>query len=249
MKRRLSSHRFRRRAVWTVAVVASLGGVAAAAVLIGNTGTSQQTAVRNAPAWVYHEPKLHRLSERERLELLATSTKFVQTAVARRDLDRAWAMLGPDLRAGMTRKEWDTGNNTVVPFPAVGIATWDVLYSYEDDVAFDLSLVSEPGHDLVGKTFTIELRRDARRNRWLVASWVPKGLAGAGQSIAAASAPPPSSPRAHLSTKWLLLPLAILALIVVTPIVVVARSLLVGRRAARRYAQELASYRSTSSPS
>jgi hypothetical protein len=246
MARRLSSHRFRRRLAWATGLTVVLGAVVAGAIRIGNTGKSTETPLTNKPVWIYHEPRLHHLSQRERLELLATSSHFVRTAVARKHLDEAWDLLGPEMQAGQTRKSWDSGTNNVVPFPVAGIAEWSLLYSYEGDVAFDLALVSEPGHDVVGKSFTIELKRYPQRaNRWLVAAWVPKGITTARQSKAAAAEPPPPPPRAPLSSKWLLVPVSILALILLTPIAVVLRSLVQNRRAAKRYA----SYTSSSSPS
>jgi hypothetical protein len=251
MSARLASPRFRRRAAWTGALLVITGVVVVGSILIGNTGKSHETPFSSARAWVYHEPKLHRLSTHERLELLMTSSRFVRTAVARTRLHEAWNLLGPEMQAGQTHKSWDTGTNNVVPFPVAGIAAWHVLYSYENDVALDLALVAKPGGDLVGKTFTIELKRyPSRGNRWLVAAWVPKGVSSVGQSRAAAAAaadvPPP---RAPLSATWLLVPAAVLALIALTPIAIAIRSLVVGRRAARRYARELAGYRSSSSPS
>ena len=246
MGRRLSSYRFRRRLAWTSGITVVLAGAVAGAVWIGNTGKSRETPLTDKPVWVYREPRLHRLSQRERLELLATSTHFVRTAVARRHLDEAWNLLGPEMRAGQTRKSWNSGTNNVVPFPVAGIATWDVAYSYEGDVAFDLALVSKPGHDIVGKSFMIELKRYPERgNRWLVAAWVPRGITTARQSKAIAAEPPPPPPRAPLSSTWLLVPVSILALIVLTPLAVVLRSLVQNRRAAKRYA----SYTSSSSPS
>src|SRR3954454_23846989 len=176
MRGRLRSHRFRRRLAWTSVVLGVLGAVVAASVVIGNTGESTETPLTDKPAWVYREPKLHALSVRERLKLLATSSQFVHTAVARRRLDAAWELLGPEMRAGQTRSSWNTGTNNVVPFPVSNIIAWHVAYSYDDDVAFDLALRSKGG-DLVGKTFTIELKRYPQRgNRWLVAAWVPKGV-------------------------------------------------------------------------
>jgi hypothetical protein len=246
--RRLSSYRFRRRLAWTGGLTAVLAAIVGGSILIGNTGKSTETPFSAKPVRVYHEPRLHHLSQRERLELLATSSQFVRTAVARRRLDEAWTLLGPEMQAGQTRKSWNSGTNNVVPFPVVGIAAWNVLYSYDDDVAFDLALVAKPGHDLVGKTFTIELKRYPERgNRWLVAAWVPRGVTTAGQSKSAAAERPPPAPRAPLSAKWLIVPVAVLALILLTPLAVIVRSLVQSRRAAKRYARDL--YRSTSSPS
>jgi hypothetical protein len=250
MRRRLSSYRFRRRLAWTTALAAVLAVIVFASIRIGNTGKSTETPFTGKAVWIYHEPRLHQLSRRERLDLLATSFHFVRTAVARRHLDEAWVLLGPEMQAGQTRKSWNTGTNNVVPFPVADIVAWNVLYSYAGDVAFNLALVSKPGNDIVGKTFTIELKRYPRRgNRWLVARWVPAGITTAGQSRAAAAQAPAPPPGAALSAKWLILPVAILALIVLTPLAVALRSLVQSRRAAKRYAEELSRYRSTSSPS
>jgi hypothetical protein len=245
MRRRLASPRFRRRLAWSAALLGLAAALAVGAVVVGNTGHSTATPFSEGNAWVYREPRLKRLTPQERAALLATSAHFVRTAVARRHRDEAWDLLGPEMRAGQTRRSWNSGANNVVPFPVAGIAAWDVLYSYDDDVAFDLALVSEPGHDIVGKTFTIELKRYPRaHDRWLVASWVPRGISGATNSKAAASAAPPPTTTAALSPKWLMLPLSILALIVLTPIVLAIRTLVVSRRATKRYQRELAAHRS-----
>src|SRR4051812_15346602 len=209
MRRRLSSRRFRRRmtliAVLGVAVAAVVGG----SILIGNTGKSTATPLTDQKATVYQEPRLHALTPAERSAVFDASWHFVSTAVARRHLDEAWTLLGPEMRAGQTRKSWNTGFNNVVPFPVAGLATWNVLYSYRNDVALDLALIAKPGGDIVGKSFTIELKRyPASGNRWLVASWVPKGISGVGQSRSAATAPGPPPVQARLSAVWLVVPLS-----------------------------------------
>jgi hypothetical protein len=224
--------------------------IVGSAIWIGNTGKSVETPRSRQAAWIYKEPATHLLTKGERLELLATSSRFVRTAVARRDLDAAWTLLGPEMRAGQTRSSWRSGTNNVVPFPVAGISAWNLLYSYDDDVALDLALVAKPGGDIVGKTFTIELKRyPESRGRWLVAAWVPKGITGAGQSRSAAAAPPPPPTRARLSAAWLAVPLAVLCVVVVIPLGFAVRSWHRHRRAAKQYAGELSSYRSTSNPS
>jgi hypothetical protein len=52
-----------------------------------------------------------------------------------------------------------------------------------------------------------------------------------------------------VSERWLVLPLSILALALLVPLAIGVRTHLAHRRAARRYAQELAGYRSVSKPS
>jgi hypothetical protein len=244
MAGRLSSHRFRRRVLWTLVA----GGMTAAvigAIKVGNTGRSSATPIDHTkPAWVYHPPPHLYLTKADRLELFDTATKFVVTAVARKHLDSAWDMLGPEMKAGQTRKTWDTGFNNVIPFPADGIQSWAINYSYEDDVALDLSLFHRgKGSNWSGKTFTIELKKDVShaKGRWLVVSWVPKGIGGGGtlSPNRPSAGPPPPGPKAQVSGKWLLFPLLFLGMLAIVLGAWGVASVVKGRRASRRYAQSL----------
>jgi hypothetical protein len=249
MRGRLHSVKFRRRLYWTVGILCVLGAILVPAVLIGNTGHSTATKIIDKPAQVYHAPPGMRLTPADRQELFATASRFVQTAVARKHLDSAWDMLGPEMKAGQTRKSWDSGFNNVVPFQAVGIANWGILYAYRNDVALDVSVVGSKKSDWAGKTFTIEFKRyGPHPKNWLVAAWVPKGVGGAGQIRSVAAQPPPPPVKAVLSAKWLLAPLAIVGVLVFSlggwGIVALIRQ----RRAAKRYRQALG-YSSSSNPS
>jgi hypothetical protein len=249
MAGRLSSPRFRRRLFWTVGSLAVLGGVAIGGVMVGNTGRSNATPLIDKPAWVYREPARMQLTSSDRRELFEIASQFIRTAVARKHLDTAWNMLGPEMKAGQTRKSWDTGNNNVIPFPAVGIANWSILYAYRNDVAIDLGVIGDPHSDWAGKTFTIELKRyDSQPRNWLVASWVPKGIGGAGQIKSVAAVPPPPPDVAAVSSRWLLAPLGILAALVFGLGGWGIMSLIRQRRAAKRYAK-LLGYNSSSNPS
>jgi hypothetical protein len=230
--------------------------IVALVVLVGfhfaNTGRSNATPIdQTKKAWVYQAPAHMRLTEQDRLELFDTSSRFVRTAVARKRLDAAWEMLGPEMKAGQTRRSWDTGFNNVVPFKADGIEAWDILYAYEGDVALDLSLVSgrRSGNKWAGKTFTLELKRDPASHRWLVASWVPKGIGGGGTlSPNRRSGPPPPAVTAHLSARWLFVPAVFLGGLLLVLGVAGVRSVVQSRRASRRYAEALG-YKSSSNPS
>jgi hypothetical protein len=217
-----------------------------------NTGRTSDTAIdKTKKAWVYKAPTHMSLTKRDRLALFDTSSRFVRTAVARKQLDTAWEMLGPEMKAGQTRRSWDTGFNNVVPFKADGIESWDVLYSYQDDVALDLSLVSgkRSGDNWAGKTFTLELKRDPASHRWLVASWVPKGIGGGGTlSPNRRSGPPPLTVTKHISARWLFVPGVFLGGLLLVLGAAGMRSAMRSRRASRRYAEALG-YKSSSNPS
>jgi hypothetical protein len=252
VKRRLASPRFRRRLLWLGGGSCVTAVVVIISIELGNTGHSQATPIdKTKQAWVYTAPTHMRLTKKDRLELFAATSRFVRTAVARKQLDSAWEMLGPEMKAGQTRKSWNSGNNNVVPFKADAIERWDVLYAYTNDVALDLSLVSgrRDGDNWAGKTFTLELKRAPSSHKWLVASWVPKGVGGGGTlSPNRVVGPPPPSVTAHVSTRWLFFPGVFLGGLLLVLGAAGARSFFRSRRASRRYAEALG-YKSSSSPS
>jgi hypothetical protein len=226
-----------------------LSAVTITAILIGNTGKSNQAPLSDKPAWVYREPQKVVLTDADRRELFATATRFIRTAVSRKHLDTAWEMLGPEMRAGQTRRSWDTGFNNVIPFPAVGIASWDVLYAYRGDVAIDLAVVGAKSSDWAGKTFTIELKHyPSHPHDWLVAAWVPKGIGGAQQIKSAAAQPAPPPPKAVLGVEWLLAPLVILGSVLLGLAGWGVHTHIKQRRSAKRFAEALG-YSSNSNPS
>jgi hypothetical protein len=250
MSGRLSSPRFRRRLAWSAVLLVIAGLVTLAATRYSNTGASNATPLIDKPATVYRVPAHMHLTTQDRNELFAVTNHFVQTAVARKRLDSAWSMLAPEMKAGQTRASWNTGFNNVVPFKADGIGLFSVLYAYQDDVAIDTGLVSGKGHDWAAKTFTIELKRyPGHPHRWLVASWVPKGIGGGGTlSPTRVAGPAPPEFRPKVSARWLLVPLVFFALLVVSLTAWTLTGAIRGRRAARRYAEALG-YRSSSNPS
>ncbi len=252
MKRRLASPRFRRRLLWFGGGPCVIAVVVVLSIHYRNTGHSQATPIdKSKKAWVYQAPAHMRLTKRDRLQLFTASSRFVRTAVARKQLDSAWNMLGPEMKAGQTRKSWDSGDNNVVPFNADAIEAWDILYAYKDDVALDLSLVSgrKNGANWAGKTFTVELKRDPRSHRWLVASWVPHGVGGGGTlSSNRRTGPPPLSVSKHISARWLLVPGVFLGGLLLVLGAAGLHNVLRSRRASRRYAESLG-YKSSSNPS
>ena len=240
MRGRLASYRFRRRFAWITVLASAASGVVVASVLLGNTAKPPPEHLTNRPAQVVRAPRLAKLRPADRTLLLNTSLRFVRTAVARRHLDQAWKLAGPELTQGMTRREWLSGNIPVVPFPAAGVASWNVAYSYDNDVAFDISLVAKPGASpVIGKTFTIELTRRDHRSPWRVASWLPTGISGIGNDPKlAAQVEQTKIGKPALGLYWLALPFGLLAMIVIVPTALGLRHWWVGRRSEREYLAE-----------
>ncbi len=250
MRARLSSYRFRRRLLTTLVVASVVGAIVVGAIMIGNTGR-KAAPPDNRPVWTYKAPRHQHLTKSDRQTLFAVSNTFVALAVARpptdklppvaeKKLDVAWNLLGPEMRAGQTRKDWDSGFNNVVPFKADGIQRWVIDYAYRDDVGIDLSLVSGRGSKWAGKTFTIELKRYPHHgNHWLVAAWVPKGVGGGGMLSPDRGTEPAPAEKAKVARKWLLLPIAFFCLLLLSLAGLGGGRVLAQRRAARRYADAL----------
>src|SRR5690349_12547085 len=104
MRRRWSSPRFRRRMMWVAAVGAAATGFVVLGIVMGNTSDFPKQNLRDEPVQTSVIPTTVHLSSHERDQLLATSTRFVRTAVVRRHLTEAYDLVGPELRGGMSRK-------------------------------------------------------------------------------------------------------------------------------------------------
>jgi hypothetical protein len=96
------------------------------------------------------------------------AVEFVDTAVARKDLAKAWTLAAPELRSGMTLAQWKTGTIPVVPYKVAGaqlhLATVD---SFSDHADIDVTFLRGGA----GDTFRLGLSRVG--GSWLVSSWVP----------------------------------------------------------------------------
>jgi len=110
--------------------------------------------------------------------------RFVLTAVARKNLAEAYDLVGPQLKAGLTRAQWQTGNIPVVPYPVhlAQVAPMKVDYSYEDHALVEVALIPKQGTKVDGvklkaQLFYLELRAFGKgENRhWRVIDWVPRG--------------------------------------------------------------------------
>ena len=104
---------------------------------------------------------------------------FVKTAVARQDLAAAWKISGPNVRGGLTYKEWLTGAIPVIPYPIklLAVARFKIDYSYRDQALIEVALLPKDGASIKPQTFFLGLKRVAGsggKPRWVVDSWVPR---------------------------------------------------------------------------
>jgi hypothetical protein len=98
--------------------------------------------------------------------------EFLATAVSRKNLHQAYLLVAPPLKAGETRKEWESGNNPVIPFPVLNPykTTFDVLSSTKKKLYVRTILATTKKGLKAGNKpgeFFIEVTRQPD-GRWLV---------------------------------------------------------------------------------
>jgi len=247
VSRVLASYRWRRRLAWTALAALVVGSAVATGVIWSNTGHSEEAAPTGPPIRLdYRPPKKVRLKHRDRTEALKVAALFIDSAVARKNVDRAWTLAAPELRQGITRAEWDRNENSIVPFP-VGAARWKLLFSDVRGIGFTMALYPRNGSEEKAQVFMIGLHKvgpPGGHHHWLVDNWQPAPTSGANGSGASASgALSQAGPslgnnlvtggKSKESPVWLLLPLGLLSLVIVIPSIVGITGWYRGRRALR----------------
>jgi hypothetical protein len=102
---------------------------------------------------------------------------FLDTAVARKHLDRAWHIVAPELKQGMSLDEWKTGTIPVVPYPvAQARVMLRVVDSFTDAARLHVTFVPRSGTQIRSATFALDLRKLG--GRWLVSGWQPSSVVG-----------------------------------------------------------------------
>ena len=114
-------------------------------------------------------------------EARRVAVRFIQTAVARKNLDEAWTLVGPNLRGGLSKKRWTTGENPVVPYPIdqLDVAPYKVDESYTRSALLEVALLPRKGSGVRAQVFFLELRKlgAGLTSRWVVDNWVPRASA------------------------------------------------------------------------
>jgi hypothetical protein len=126
-------------------------------------------------------------------------SQFISTAVARKDVAGSWAIAGPSLRSGFTRKQWSTGEIPVTPYPASrhGQGAWDVVeYSYPKKIGLEVLVFPKPrsGYSLATADVDVVKGRDGqwRVDYWMITKFHGPGAAAPADSTSALSEGPPN---------------------------------------------------------
>ena len=168
-----TGYRAHRRLFWFGAIAAVILAGAAVLVFGPNKNPTPEvftdTPVTRAP--VYKKVPLSR-------EARDVAGRFILTAVARKNLEEGWRLSGPNLRGGLTRKEWLTGNNPVVPFPVdvLAVAPMKIDYSYEKLALLEVALLPKKNSGVRSQLFFLRLEKVGRGKaaHWVVNNWVPR---------------------------------------------------------------------------
>ena len=104
--------------------------------------------------------------------------KFIATAVVRKNLDQAYALVGPDIRGDLTKKQFESGNIPVIPYPAADIqhVQYTVDYSHPSDVGLEVGLNPAPGTATRRLTFYAGFTKigSGSTKHWVINYWSPR---------------------------------------------------------------------------
>jgi hypothetical protein len=239
--------------MWVGGLVLLVGAAIAAGVFYPSPADDEEpdsAAVAPRRAQVYREPKTVRLTKADRDVALRNALQFVNTAVARRRIERSYDLVTPELRQGISRTEWGKGEIPVVPFPAAEVRV-RVDYSYSNELGLTMMLVPPRASRAAPATFNMDMRAvgSPKNRRWLVSSWTPTAnttqlpvAEEAGSGPGAAGFPNVGSTgqserglNAPLGAAWLIVPLSIFGLALMIPVALGVRSWVQNRRAVREY--------------
>jgi hypothetical protein len=230
VKRVLASYRWRRRLIWLTVTAGVVGAALAIGFIWPNTAPPEQTEPRGRSIKVAPEPKKVALKVRERTAALAVASRFIDSAVARNNVDRAWGLVTPTMRAGYTRKQWDSQELPGIPPFPVASARWRLQFSDEKGIGFTMALFPTRASHQQAQVFMIGLHKvgAGTHRHWLVDNWQAApttggqlasggGSDGGGTLDQITPKVTTTSAKAKESPIWLLIPVALLSLVLVIP--------------------------------
>lgn len=165
-----------------------------------------------------------RLTPADRAAITRSIDVFVNHAVKRANTGAAFDVVAPEMRPGITRKQWARGDIPAYPFPARGTThPWNILYVTKEEVGLELELIPRQGVTEQGPIIFHIYLRPVRGGRWLVDSFMPVAtLAPLGAKQTKVRSVRDFSPGAQgdanngspsqLSKDWLLVPVGVIGL-------------------------------------
>lgn len=116
-----------------------------------------------------------RLSAEDRAQIDKTVDMVVNYGAKRVDVGRSYNWVTPEMRAGMTRKQWRTGDISIYPFPAKGktFHYWTLKWISGGTVGIELLLMPtlKNRFDIGPVIFDLYLKPSGKR--WLLDGFMP----------------------------------------------------------------------------
>ena len=113
-------------------------------------------------------------------EVRSTIRTFLATAVARKHLDRSWAVVAPSLKAGYTPGQWaHAAALPIIPYPGVDVERADYFLDYAStkEILIEVGLSQRPGRVKEWTrpvAFQLGLVPVGAKDHWLVSYWMPR---------------------------------------------------------------------------
>jgi predicted secreted protein len=160
---------------WLIGAGVVAAAIAGMIIVFGtNTGESTNTPLSTlaaddrsvVPGTVKLEPEARRVARR-----------FIETAVARKNLKEAYALAGPQIVQGQSLKDWMTGNIAVIPYPvdSIDYAPMKIDYSYPNEALIEVALLPTDKAQKEGtksQLFMAGLKKI--KGKWVVDQWTPR---------------------------------------------------------------------------
>jgi len=170
----LSSPRAQRRLLWGSAGLLGIGLIVFLSVFVLRGSPGPSSPISTVPA----QTAAKEIKAPPDPKAFSTARKFIETAVLRKNLDAAYPLVNQDIKGGLTKKQWDTGNIAVIGYPAENAKTaaFTVLWSYKTQLMTIVDLVAKPGsHARPHLPFFLGLVRAHNKpnGKWLVNYFIP----------------------------------------------------------------------------
>jgi hypothetical protein len=171
------SSRFSKRTRWIIYGVSTAiflaGLIAIVVTFTGHSGETKQVFSDKPVVDVSKVPKSTKLDPTAR----RVAGEFILTAVARKNLRKAYGLVGPQIKQGMTLKEWMSGNIAVIPYPVSDIkfAPFKIDFSYPKHALLEIALLPTDKGQARGvkpQLFYVDLKK--LHGKWVVDGWVPR---------------------------------------------------------------------------
>lgn len=166
LDRVLTSPRAQRRLTWISAFVLVAGVTAAVVTFVLHNTTSQANTLSGPPQAPAAGAGKHVKPSKN---AYTTARHFLEWAVARKDLHAAYPLVGSPLKAGVSKAQWLSGDNPVIPYPVNNARTaqFHAITSTKNKLYIEMQLSATKKSNLDAFTFFMLLRKTKSGN-WLV---------------------------------------------------------------------------------